>query len=84
MNHSNFIPYHNRHIQFSVNNGPVQSGVVVDMAQFRTDGVMTTEYTFIPTGNMIEFKKTSDPEKRKSLSGKVDIAQITWVEPLNW
>jgi len=84
MNHTSFMPYHNKHIQFSVNNGPIISGVLFDSMRFREDGQWSTEYTFVPTRNMIDFKKTNDLEEQKKLSSQVDIKDITWVDRMPW
>ena len=83
MNHIEFVPFHNRHIRFRVNNGPIVSGAVFDSSKYREGGRHSTIYTFVPTGNMIEFKKAEeagDLDKAKSLKSSVDILEITWAE----
>lgn len=70
---------HNRHIKFVVD-GQVLSGVVVDDLYHTAGKTKRTDYTFIPTSNMVEWKKAENQhnkEKMYSLSGVVDIAKIT-------
>jgi hypothetical protein len=71
---------HNRHIKFAVD-GQVLSGVVVDDVYHTTGKSKRTDYTYIPTCNMVEWKKAEerhDKERMYSLSSVVDISKITW------
>jgi hypothetical protein len=81
MTHIEFVEagLHNRHIKFVID-GQVLSGVVVDDVYHTTGKTKRTDYTFIPTSNMIEWKKAEnrhDKEKMYALSTVVDIAKIT-------
>lgn len=78
MTHLEFSDFHNLHIQFRLNTGIVNHGVVVDSIAGKNNTPRTV-YAFIPTNNMVEWKKASeegDKNKMNMLEGKVDISNI--------
>jgi hypothetical protein len=81
------FPYHNRHIRFGLSTGVELSGVIVDAMKFRDEKSGKNMYTYIATGNMVEFKEAeskADIERMKQLKSEVDINDIIWAERLNW
>ncbi|PBQ34025.1 hypothetical protein CNR22_20330 [Sphingobacteriaceae bacterium] len=86
MNEVDFFPYHNKHIVFKLKNGKELSGVLYDPTHHE-DGESRTVYRFIPTFNMIEWKRAEEngnKQKQNSLEEKVDINNIVWAERVNY
>lgn len=82
-----FFPYHNRHIMFKLRNGQELSGVIFDSISSRLPNEPRTFYSFIPTKNMIAWKKAEQENNKdmmKKLEQKIDIQQIEWAERLNY
>lgn len=74
---------HNRHIRFS-HDGVIHTGVVVDDSFHKEGKTKRTDYTFIHTAKLREWKeaeKIGDRSKMDALSSIVDISKITWGEP---
>lgn len=86
MNHIEFLPYHNRHIRFQLQNGRTHSGVITVLGDQSDFSKPDTIYSFIPTHNMIPWKKAEeekDQDKMNSLESEIDIADIKWAENIN-
>lgn len=82
-----FFPFHNYHIRFRLSNGTELSGVLFDTMNSHETGKPRTEYTFIQTKNMIEWKqaeKIGDKERMKHLQSFIDITDIVWAERLKY
>jgi hypothetical protein len=82
-----FFPYHNRHIIFRLQNGTELSGVLFDSTNTRKPNTSRTIYTFVPTSNMIAWKKAEkedDQKKMRSLESEIDIKDIIWAQRLNF
>lgn len=77
MNNTEFFPYHNKHIKFR--NTALQkdfSGVIFDMPWEEKNGI-STNYYFIPTENLANFKALeSDKEKQSEYKQIIDIKDI--------
>ena len=87
MTHIEFFPYHNRHIRFRLKNGTELSGVLTDKMSERERDQPRTLYDFIPTRNMIEWKKAeknADYDKMKGLEKEIDIEDIVWAELISY
>lgn len=87
MNHIEFFPYHNRHIVFKLKNGQELSGVLLDDMKHKSTGEYETNYTYIPTKNLIAWKlaeKSNDKKRQQELQSEIDIEEIVWAEQLNY
>lgn len=85
MTESEFIPYHNFHIEFKLDEGTKLSGVLVDPMNHNETKKARTIYDFIPTTNMIDWKQAEqngDKAKMKELQGEIDIVKIVWAQRL--
>ncbi len=83
MNKYEFSDYQNKHIKFELSSGEVLKGVVFNPMNYRETGKEKTTYSFIPTKNMVPWKKAkSDGEKavQRSLEEDIDIRDILSVE----
>lgn len=76
MNHQEFIKYHNRHIEFTYK-GKNLSGVVLDLIPYNKKE-NRTDYVFIPTRNLKEWK-TANKHERIALQEIIDIEFISSV-----
>jgi hypothetical protein len=73
-----FFPFHNRHIKFLYNNEE-KEGVVIDSIPYKSKK-RSTEFIYIPTKNMKEWKDAEnrkDKSTMKSLEIKIDISNIS-------
>ncbi len=85
MTQEQFLPYHNYHIQFRLNNGAEMSGVLFFNHMSAMEHKPHTSYFYIPTLNMIEWKhaeKDKDEVRMKNLRGEIDISNIIWARRL--
>lgn len=80
-----FSPFHNRHIKFKLR-GAEKRGVVLDMLDY-SQKKRDTEYIFIPTNNMNEWKladRDGNIQKKKELQQIINIEEIETPELLNY
>jgi len=86
MTTAEFIPYHNIHIVFKLDNGAELSGAIWDRMDWDLTGKSESVYRFVPTGNMIAWKKAErekDKEAQSRLETDIDLHNIVWAELLN-
>lgn len=86
MTHIEFFPFHNRHIKFRLRNGQELHGVLLDMMDYNNKKVHT-EYIFIPTERMREWKEadtTGNVALKEQLQSIIDIENIESAELLNF
>ncbi|MCE3227936.1 MAG: hypothetical protein K0S32_2487 [Bacteroidetes bacterium] len=72
---------------FKLRNGQELSGVLVDPMNSHETGKSRTIYTFIPTRNMVAWKKAemdNNTKLMRSLEGEINIEDIVWAERLNY
>lgn len=87
MTHLEFMPYHNRHIQFTLKNNMKLQGVVLDPLNERDSGESETSYRFIPTGNLKEWQranKNGDRAAKNKLEQTIEILDIIEANFLNY
>ncbi len=87
MTHIEFFPYHNFHIRFRLISGKELSGVVTDTVRQYNPELSDTVYAFIPTANMIEWKRAEqagDIQKMQGLTSEIDIKNIVWAERIKY
>lgn len=77
-----FFKYHNKHIRFRLNDGRILQGVLLDL--WPKSGRTSSEYVFIPTNKMIDWKNADvigDVDTKRQLEKNlIDISQIEWAD----
>jgi len=79
-----FVPFHNYHIKFRLADGEELSGAVTFRPTIEANKPLTI-YNFVPTKNMIEWKKAhdnNDQDKINNLQEDIDISNVVWAERL--
>lgn len=78
MDHFSFFPFHNRHIKFYYE-GIEMQGVVIDSIPYN-EKEFSTQYVYIPTVSMMEWKEAEnnhDIDGMRSLETIIDVSKIT-------
>ncbi len=78
MGHSQFFPYHNRHIAFQLITGEHCSGVIVDSLD-PLEKLVNTWYSFIPSEKLKQWKlakQANDLATMKKYESIIDIQRI--------
>jgi hypothetical protein len=87
MTHSEFFPYESYHIRFKLIDGTELSGVLFQAIENLDFKKPDTIFKYIPTSNMIEWKKAeqnNNKEVMERLQREIDIEKIVWAERMKY